>query len=161
MFGWRETAWRALALSMPENPVSYLSPSSVLSRKSPNRYVSTTSKLCRNVPGRKVYAGSAKYCCCISVETIRLRQRIACHTYRGAQIVTSSCSFCLDMILLRLGCPCVRAEATASVSNTPCGPVLVRMKHSLMEIGMQIGPTSARKTDPPGKRFDHGELRGI
>ncbi len=26
---------------------------------------------------------------------------------------------------------------------------------------MQIGPTSARKTDPPGKRFDHGDLRGI
>ncbi len=30
-----------------------------------------------------------------------------------------------------------------------------------LEIGMQIGPTSARKSDPPGKRFDHGELRGI
>ena len=30
-----------------------------------------------------------------------------------------------------------------------------------LEIGMQIGATSARKTDPPGKRFDHGELRGI
>ena len=27
--------------------------------------------------------------------------------------------------------------------------------------GMQIGPTSARKTDPHGKPFDHGELRDI
>ncbi len=34
-------------------------------------------------------------------------------------------------------------------------------EHVHVEIGMQIGPTSARKTDPPGKRFDHGEWRGI
>lgn len=34
-----------------------------------------------------------------------------------------------------------------------------------VEIGMQIGPssgeTSARKSRPPRKRFDHGVLRGI
>ena len=30
-----------------------------------------------------------------------------------------------------------------------------------LEIGMQIGPTSARKSDPPGKRYDNEELRGI
>ena len=38
---------------------------------------------------------------------------------------------------------------------------LERPDKERMEIGMQIGPTSARKSDPPGKRYDHGDLRGI
>ena len=37
-------------------------------------------------------------------------------------------------------------------------PSKSRVQRESVEIGLQIGPTSARKTDPSGKRYDHGEL---